>query len=68
MRKENTEQRREQVREAYVRLGGNISAMSRELGLHRSTVRLHMRKMDLGKKPLASGHVTGTKEFSAELS
>lgn len=35
------------VVEAYARLGGNVSAVARELGVHRSTVQYHLRKSDI---------------------
>lgn len=49
--------RREQVVEAYERLGGNLSAVAREIGLDRSTVRHHIRRAGIGTKPLAGGRV-----------
>lgn len=48
---------REQVVEAYVRLGGNKSAVARELDLHRSTVQGHIRAAGLHLKPLATGRL-----------
>jgi len=49
---------RESVAEAYQRLGGNVSAVARELGIHRSSVRHHLRKTPgLADKPLAGGKV-----------
>jgi hypothetical protein len=37
----------ENVVEAYARLGGNVSAVARELGVVRSTVQYHLRKSDI---------------------
>ena len=37
----------DKVVEAYARLGGNVSAVSRELGIVRSTVQYHLRKSDI---------------------
>ena len=37
----------EDVVEAYTRLGGNVSAVARELGIVRSTVQYHLRKSDV---------------------
>ena len=55
------------VREAYERLGGNVSAVARELGVSRGTVHHHARKLGLGKKPLVDGTVDGLKTESWPL-
>jgi transposase-like protein len=51
--------RRKLVAEAYARLGGNISAIARELEIDRSTVQHHVKALG-HKKPLAGGSVLGT--------
>ena len=40
---------------AFNKHAGNISAISREVGLSRSAVRKNLAKMGMGKKPLAGG-------------
>lgn len=40
---------------SFGKYSGNISAVSRELGVARSTVRLHIARAGIGKKPLAGG-------------
>ena len=45
---------RERIAELYSKHSGNITAIARELGLVRSTVREHIHKMGI-KKPLAGG-------------
>lgn len=54
---------RDRVVEAYERHAGNVSAVSRELGINRSTVRHHLRKAGIGPedKPLAGGKLEATK-------
>jgi hypothetical protein len=47
------------VVEAYDRLEGNISAVARECKITRRTVRYHLEKMGLNKKPLAGGTMLG---------
>lgn len=47
----------EHILEAYIRLGGNISAVSRELGLARSTVREHARKLEILDRPISEGRL-----------
>jgi transposase-like protein len=46
---------REQVVAAFSKFSGNVSAVSRELGCSRSTVRRNLAKVGMGKKPLAGG-------------
>lgn len=58
---------RERVKEVFERLGGNVSATARELGLARGTVQHHLRKLGLGKKPLVSGSIGGFKTESRPL-
>ena len=49
---------REQVVEAYERLGGNVSAAARELGLARSTVYHHLAAAGIQiDKPIAEGRI-----------
>ena len=59
--------RREQVREAYERLGGNVSAVSRELGISRSTVHHHLKKLNMHGRPLAAGSVKARSSEKREL-
>jgi len=44
---------------SFEKNSGNVSAVSRELGCARSTVREHVAKVGLGKKPLAGGKQRG---------
>src|SRR5271154_2473576 len=44
-----------QTVEVYTRNAGNIRATAKELGVERSTVRERIKKVGLGKKPLAGG-------------
>lgn len=46
---------RDKIVSVYKRLAGNVSAVSRELGVSRSTVRRNVAKVGMGKKPLAGG-------------
>lgn len=46
----------DQVIEAYERLGGNISAIARDLGIKRSTVTYYARKLNLNR-PVVGGQV-----------
>jgi len=48
-------QLRDSIIAAFSRFSGNVSAVSRELGCSRSTVRRNIAKVGLGKKPLAGG-------------
>lgn len=50
---------RERVVEAFTRLDGNISAVARELGLVRSTVREHLRNAGIDR-PLVAGQAHAT--------
>lgn len=53
------QQQRETIEKLYVELAGNISAIAREMGLARSTVYDHIRKMGGTTKPIAGGKVEG---------
>jgi hypothetical protein len=46
---------RDKIVAAFGKYSGNISAVSRELGCSRSTVRRNIAKVGVGKKPLAGG-------------
>lgn len=46
---------RDSIIAAFSRFSGNVSAVSRELGCSRSTVRRNIAKVGIGKKPLAGG-------------
>lgn len=46
---------REQILASFNKHSGNISAVSREVGCSRSTVRRNIRKVGVGHKPLAGG-------------
>lgn len=48
-------EQRKNVVSCFERNAGNVSAVARELGLVRSTVRFHMKKAGIGHKPLAGG-------------
>lgn len=48
-------QLRDQILAAFSKFSGNISAVSREVGCARSTVREHIARAGIGKKPLAGG-------------
>jgi hypothetical protein len=50
-----------QVAVAFKAANGNVSEAARSLGTARSTVRRHISKLGLGKKPIAAGSTTGTK-------
>lgn len=54
---------RSHILAAWEKHGGNVSAMSRELGLERSTIRHHLRRLGISK-PLAKGKVKAMKEVS----
>jgi hypothetical protein len=47
----------EKVQECYIRLGGNISAVARELDMARSTVRAHAKKLEILDKPISEGQL-----------
>ena len=51
---EHGKQQRELIAQLYSKHAGNISAIAKEMGLVRSTVREHIQKMGI-KKPLAGG-------------
>jgi hypothetical protein len=62
---------RKKIAEIYPKHAGNITAIARELGLVRSTVREHIQKMGI-KKPLAGGKqraaiVKATKPAAGEV-
>ena len=46
---------RDRIVASFSKHSGNISAVSRELGCSRSTVRRNIRKVGIGRKPLAGG-------------
>ena len=46
---------RDKILASFSRLSGNIRAVSRDCGCARSTVRAHIAKAGVGKKPLAGG-------------
>ncbi len=48
---------RDRVAEAFERLAGNVSAIAREVGVSRTTVRYHIKLLCIGEKPLAAGRV-----------
>lgn len=48
---------RELVHEAYIRLGGNISAVARELGVSRSTVRRNAKALEILDRPISEGRL-----------
>lgn len=50
----------EQVAEAFNRLGGNVSAVSRELGVGRSGIRKHLHHIPWAAKPLVGGQIART--------
>jgi hypothetical protein len=53
-RRAHGETQRDRLADAYERNGGNISAIARDLGLHRRTIHHHLRKMGI-TKPVAGG-------------
>lgn len=58
----------EVIVETYERLGGNVRATAKELGIERSTVRANVAKKGKGKvKPLAAGSVQGVQAEIVEL-
>jgi hypothetical protein len=59
--KEHGAQQRERIAKIYSKHAGNITAIAKEMGLVRSTVREHIQKMGI-KKPLAGG-----KQRAAEI-
>ena len=65
--KHGTEQRSKVVA-CFHKYAGNISAIARELHLARITIRYHLKKAGIGKKPLAGGKKRGaTPERKAAL-
>jgi len=46
---------RDRVEELFEVTGGNISEMARRIGVKRSTVYYHVKRLGIGEKPLASG-------------
>lgn len=54
-RQEHAAKQRERVAELYIKLAGNVSAIAREMGIDRRTVRHHLQKLGGIKKPLAGG-------------
>lgn len=66
-REQYVAEKSERVAEAYKRCAGNVSAIAREVELTRKNVRVYLRKLGLGKKPLAGGKIKGTKETKSSL-
>lgn len=64
-------QLRQSIVNSYNHHGSNVSAVSRELNLSRSTIYRHLRKMGAikkrGRQILASGNITGTTHTKAKL-
>lgn len=57
-----SQQHQDRAIEAYHRLGGNISAVARELGINRSTVRHHLRAAGIDtNRAIAAGQLDPTK-------
>lgn len=52
-------EQRNAVVACFRKYSGNVSAISRELHISRSTIRFHLRKAGAGKKPLAGGKRLG---------
>ena len=57
----------DQVAEEFKKAKGNVSVVSRVLGVSRSTVRRHIAPLGLGKKPIASGSRHGLKTIRKPL-
>ena len=57
----------EVVAEAFKKANGSISEAARILGSSRSSVRRHISKLGLGKKPVAKGKTERTKAVKAAL-
>jgi hypothetical protein len=57
----------EQVATAFKTANGSVSETARMLGIARSTVRDHISKVGLGKKPIAKGSTHRTKTAKADL-
>lgn len=67
-REQRTAEQREAVVASFHRNGGNISATSRDVGITRKNVRVHLRKAGADKKPVAGGNLKGgTREIKATL-
>jgi hypothetical protein len=60
-------EQQKKVVSCFEKHGGNISAVANELNLQRSTIRHHLRNAGAGKKPLAGGKISGTKENRLSL-
>jgi hypothetical protein len=67
MRKQHGELQRERIAELYKKHGGKIAAIAQEMGIARSTVHDHIKKMGGIKKPIAAGSVKGIIETPAKL-
>lgn len=57
----------EMILAAYERNAGNVRATAAELGIDRHTVTRNVRKLGKGKKPIASGSITGVEAEKAKL-
>lgn len=63
-----SEERKQQITQAYHKHAGNLCAIAREVGVNRNTIRFHLRKLGLyDKKPLFSGSAQGMREQPAKL-
>ena len=67
MAEHNRKYTTEQVASEFTKQGGNISATSRALGIHRKTVQKAVALAGLGKKPLVAGDKIGITEKQANL-
>lgn len=61
------EKMREKIITLYNNNGGNISAVARELGVTRSSVQAHLRKLGGVKRPLVAGKKEAVEPIHAEI-
>jgi transposase-like protein len=61
------QRRQDAVRAAYEKHGHNVSAISRETGMHRQNVRKRLSRLGLYGKPLTSGAVRAPKRNTVAL-
>ena len=66
-RKQHAELQQERIAELYNQLGGNVSAIAKEMGLARGTIHHHIEKMGGIKRPIAAGSIKGIVEEPAKL-